>query len=49
MAEERGRGRVLLGRPSPIVTRGEVWLYEPPSDKRRPVLILARDERIERQ
>jgi mRNA-degrading endonuclease toxin of MazEF toxin-antitoxin module len=31
------------------VTRGEVWLYEPPSDKRRSVLILTRDEHIERQ
>jgi mRNA interferase MazF len=31
------------------VTCGEVWLYEPPSDKRRPVLILTRDEHIERQ
>lgn len=31
------------------MTRGEVWLYEPPSDKRRPVLILTRDEHIERQ
>jgi len=31
------------------VTRGEVWLYEPPSDKRRPMLILTREEHIERQ
>jgi mRNA interferase MazF len=25
------------------VTRGEVWWYEPPDDKRRPYLILSRD------
>lgn len=31
------------------MTRGEVWLYEPPSDKRRPMLILTREEHIERQ
>ena len=31
------------------MTRGEVWRYEPPSDKPRPVLILSRDEHIERQ
>lgn len=31
------------------MTRGEVWLYEPPSDKRRPVLVLTREEHIERQ
>ncbi len=29
--------------------RGEVWRYEPPSDKPRPVLIVTRDEHIERQ
>lgn len=28
--------------------RGEVWLYERPSRKSRPVLILLRDEAIER-
>jgi mRNA interferase MazF len=27
--------------------RGEVWWHEPPDDKRRPVLILTRDEAIE--
>lgn len=26
--------------------RGEVWLYEPPDRKRRPALILTRDEAI---
>jgi len=31
------------------MTRGEVWVYEPPHDKRRPVLILTRDEHIGRQ
>lgn len=28
--------------------RGEVWWYEPPNAKRRPVLILTRDEAIGR-
>jgi mRNA interferase MazF len=32
-----------------VVRRGEVWLYEPPDEKRRPVLILTRDEDIDRQ
>jgi mRNA interferase MazF len=27
--------------------RGEVWWHEPPDDKRRPVLILTRDEAID--
>ena len=31
------------------MTRGEVWVYEPPHDKRRPILILTRDEHIGRQ
>ena len=26
--------------------RGEIWLYEPPGDKRRPMLVLARNEAI---
>jgi mRNA interferase MazF len=26
--------------------RGEVWWHEPPDDKRRPVLVLTRDEAI---
>jgi mRNA interferase MazF len=30
------------------VRRGEVWWHEPPDAKRRPVLILSRDEAIER-
>jgi mRNA interferase MazF len=30
------------------VKRGEVWWYEPPDAKRRPVLILTRDEAIGR-
>jgi mRNA interferase MazF len=30
------------------VRRGEVWWYEPPNAKRRPVLILTRDEAIGR-
>jgi mRNA interferase MazF len=30
------------------VRRGEVWLYEPPNEKRRPALIVSRDEDIER-
>jgi mRNA interferase MazF len=29
------------------VKRGEVWWHEPPDDKRRPVLILTRDEAID--
>jgi mRNA interferase MazF len=28
------------------VRRGEIWLYEPPDRKRRPALILTRDEAI---
>lgn len=28
--------------------RGEVWWHEPPDSKRRPVLILTRDEAIDR-
>jgi mRNA interferase MazF len=28
------------------VRRGEIWWYEPPDEKRRPVLILTRDEAI---
>jgi mRNA interferase MazF len=28
------------------VRRGEIWLYEPPDSKRRPVLILTRNEAI---
>ncbi len=32
-----------------MVRRGEVWLYEPPDEKRRPALILTRDEDIDRQ
>ena len=28
--------------------RGEVWFYEPPEEKRRPVLIISRDEDIAR-
>jgi mRNA interferase MazF len=32
-----------------VVRRGEVWLYEPPNEKRRPALILTRDEDIPRQ
>jgi mRNA-degrading endonuclease toxin of MazEF toxin-antitoxin module len=31
------------------MTRGQVWLYEHPDRKRRPVLILTRDEHIDRQ
>ena len=27
--------------------RGEVWWHEPPDDKRRPVLVLTRDEAID--
>jgi mRNA interferase MazF len=30
------------------VRRGEVWWHEPPDSKRRPVLILTRDEAIDR-
>jgi mRNA interferase MazF len=30
------------------VRRGEVWWYEPPEEKPRPVLILTRDEAIDR-
>jgi mRNA interferase MazF len=26
-----------------VVTRGEVWWFEPPDDKARPVVVLARD------
>lgn len=29
-----------------MVSRGEVWWYEEPSEKRRPLLILTRDEAI---
>ena len=29
-----------------MVSRGEVWWYEPPDDVRRPYLILSRDEAI---
>jgi mRNA interferase MazF len=29
------------------VRRGEIWLYEPPEEKRRPMLVLARDEAID--
>jgi len=32
-----------------VVRRGEVWLYEPPNEKRRPVLVLTRDDDIPRQ
>jgi mRNA interferase MazF len=32
-----------------VVRRGDVWLYEPPNEKRRPVLILTRDEDVSRQ
>lgn len=28
--------------------RGEVWWHEPPDTKRRPVLILTRDEAVDR-
>jgi mRNA interferase MazF len=28
------------------VRRGDVWWHEPPEDKRRPVLILTRDEAV---
>ena len=31
------------------MTRGQVWWYERPDDKPRPVLILTRDESIDRQ
>jgi mRNA interferase MazF len=31
-----------------VVRRGEVWLYEEPDEKRRPALIISRDEDIER-
>jgi mRNA-degrading endonuclease toxin of MazEF toxin-antitoxin module len=31
------------------VRRGEVWWHEPPHEKPRPVLILTRDEHIDRQ
>ena len=31
-----------------MVRRGEVWMYEPPYDKRRPALIISRDENIDR-
>jgi mRNA interferase MazF len=31
-----------------VVKRGEVWLYEPPDEKRRPALIISRDKDIER-
>jgi mRNA-degrading endonuclease toxin of MazEF toxin-antitoxin module len=31
------------------VRRAEVWLYERPDDKRRPALIITRDEHIDRQ
>ena len=31
------------------MSRGEVWRYEHPNKKRRPVLILTRDEHAERQ
>jgi mRNA-degrading endonuclease toxin of MazEF toxin-antitoxin module len=30
------------------VTRGEIWWYEPPDAKRRPVLILTRAAAIDR-
>jgi mRNA-degrading endonuclease toxin of MazEF toxin-antitoxin module len=29
------------------VRRGEVWWHEPPDSKRRPVLILTRDEAVD--
>jgi mRNA-degrading endonuclease toxin of MazEF toxin-antitoxin module len=32
-----------------MVSRGEVWRYEHPNKKRRPILILTRDEHAERQ
>ncbi len=32
-----------------MVRRGEVWLYEPPNEKRRPILILTPDEDIPRR
>ena len=44
-----GRRWVLVGGPPSGMTRGEVWVYEPPHDKRRPALILTRDEHIGRQ
>jgi len=31
------------------VRRGEVWWHEPPDEKPRPMLILTRDEHIDRQ
>jgi mRNA interferase MazF len=31
------------------VTRGEIWWYERPDEKPRPVLVLTRDESINRQ
>ena len=43
--EPATRGRGGRGR-SVVVSRGEVWWYEPPDDLRRPYLILARDEAL---
>jgi mRNA interferase MazF len=31
-----------------VVRRGEIWSYEEPNEKRRPALIISRDENIER-
>jgi mRNA interferase MazF len=31
------------------MTRAEIWVYEPPHEKRRPILILTRDEHMSRQ
>ncbi len=37
-----------MGDPPLVVRRSEVWWHEPPDSKRRPVLILTRDEAIDR-
>lgn len=29
-----------------VITQGEIWFMEPPNDKRRPVLIVTRNEAI---
>lgn len=29
-----------------MIVQGEIWLLEPPNDKRRPVLVVTRDEAI---
>ena len=30
-----------------MITQGDIWLMEPPNDKRRPVLIITRNEAID--